>query len=273
MGHKRRGHKAARSDVPPTSKERMPYLLSTYRSDDRVVIQCESIEKAEAALSRVMAWLQSQVETVVVDGRSWQMSQVSVAMEAYAEKLRVHAVKTAAEVPQTSEILAPETPAQHPAAQSLRELADAQDAQDPDDLIAFTPTALRRLADSIEQRRGCAFPERPKSDQRSVTLNGYQLKAALALIAPDSDPDQLESEVSIQWGDAGHSGGGYYACMSEYPEEGSVLLDHKAPDSEAAALLPLACPSCSAYVRAHGGPSAVYHGDGPCPPYFTEKTP
>ena len=46
-----------------TSNEPMPYLLSTYRSDDRVVIQCESVEKAEEALARVMAWLLSLHET------------------------------------------------------------------------------------------------------------------------------------------------------------------------------------------------------------------
>ncbi len=36
---------------------RMPYLLSTYRSEDRVVIQCENEERAEEALKRVMSWL------------------------------------------------------------------------------------------------------------------------------------------------------------------------------------------------------------------------
>ena len=33
------------------------------------------------------------------------------------------------------------------------------------------------------------------------------------------------------------------------------------------------CPRCSAFVKAHGGPSQVFHSDGPCPPYFSEKTP
>jgi hypothetical protein len=44
--------------------ERMPYLLSTYRSEDRVIIQCENVERAEEALCRVMEWLHSQVETL-----------------------------------------------------------------------------------------------------------------------------------------------------------------------------------------------------------------
>jgi hypothetical protein len=52
-----------------SSNQRMPYLLSTYRSDDRVIIQCENIEKAEEALSRVMEWLHSQDETSCV---GWQ---------------------------------------------------------------------------------------------------------------------------------------------------------------------------------------------------------
>lgn len=36
------------------------YLLSTYRSEDCVVIQCEDVPQAEEALSEVMAWLLSQ---------------------------------------------------------------------------------------------------------------------------------------------------------------------------------------------------------------------
>jgi hypothetical protein len=78
---------------------------------------------------------------------------------------------------------------------------------------------------TAEQIARAALGDSPPSRNR-VTLNGYQLKAALEFVAPDGDADQLESEVSIQWGDAntGHSGAGYYCCMTEYPEEGSVLL-------------------------------------------------
>lgn len=75
-------------------------------------------------------------------------------------------------------------------------------------------------------------PDETKKDgpgNRSVTLNGYQLKAALQFLAPDNDPDQLESEVSIQWGEAGHSGANYYCCMAEYPEEGSIALNDNSP--------------------------------------------
>jgi hypothetical protein len=54
---------AAAAVPPPSSTERMPYLLSTYRSEDRVIIQCENVDKAEEALSRVMASLHSQVGT------------------------------------------------------------------------------------------------------------------------------------------------------------------------------------------------------------------
>lgn len=67
---------------------------------------------------------------------------------------------------------------------------------------------------------------------RQVTLSGYALKAALEFSAPDMTPEQLETEVNIQWGDAGHSGSGYYACIAEYPEEGSIMLPEGAEPPE-----------------------------------------
>jgi hypothetical protein len=67
---------------------------------------------------------------------------------------------------------------------------------------------------------------------RQVTLTGYALKAALEFSAPDMSPDQLETEVNIQWGDEGHSGAGYYACIAEYPEEGSIMLHDGADRSD-----------------------------------------
>ncbi len=85
------------------------------------------------------------------------------------------------------------------------------------------------LCDIVAQLARAKHPE--TTTGRSVTLNGYQLRNALEFCAPDNDADQLESEVSIQWGDAGHSGAGYYACCTEYPEEGSILLDDKPAES------------------------------------------
>jgi hypothetical protein len=71
--------------------------------------------------------------------------------------------------------------------------------------------------------------------QQSVTLNGYQLLETLDFIAPDrgrqnGGRDQLEDDVSIEWSDDGHSGRGYYACVTEYPEEGSILLSGTPPE-------------------------------------------
>jgi hypothetical protein len=62
--------------------------------------------------------------------------------------------------------------------------------------------------------------------KNGVTLTGAQLQAALDFIAPDRDTDreQLEGEVTIQFG-TGHSGEGIYCWCAEYPEEGAVLLD------------------------------------------------
>ncbi|MGF6920267.1 hypothetical protein [Paraburkholderia sp. 40] len=58
----------------------------------------------------------------------------------------------------------------------------------------------------------------------AVTLTGAQLAEALDFIAPDRDGDQLETEATIQYG-FGHSGQGIYCWITEYPEEGAILLD------------------------------------------------
>jgi hypothetical protein len=76
-----------------------------------------------------------------------------------------------------------------------------------------------------------AAAESPAAN-RSITISGYALRAALEFVAPDTDADQLEAEVSIQYGEAGHSGAGYYCCLTEYPEEGSILLPD-GPEPEA----------------------------------------
>lgn len=56
----------------------LPYLLSTYRSEDRVVIQCESVERADETLGRVMQWLHSQVKTSSDSARlDWVLRNVS----------------------------------------------------------------------------------------------------------------------------------------------------------------------------------------------------
>lgn len=64
-----------------------------------------------------------------------------------------------------------------------------------------------------------------------VTLNGAQLLRALDFIAPDrdTDPTQLEGDVSISYG-TGHAGSGYYCCLTYYPEEGAIMLDAEIAD-------------------------------------------
>ncbi|HDX5879960.1 hypothetical protein [Acinetobacter baumannii] len=61
----------------------------------------------------------------------------------------------------------------------------------------------------------------------SITLNGHQLKSLLEFVNPDgeNDLDQLETELTIKFFEDGHSGKDYYFWMTEYPEEGSMLLD------------------------------------------------
>ncbi|WBM39663.1 hypothetical protein [Alcaligenes faecalis] len=64
-----------------------------------------------------------------------------------------------------------------------------------------------------------------------VTLNGAQLLQALDFIAPDrdTDPTQLEGDVSILYG-AGHAGSGYYCYLTDYPDEGAIMLDAETAD-------------------------------------------
>ena len=73
-------------------------------------------------------------------------------------------------------------------------------------------------------------------EKRSVTLTGQQLKAALEFVAPDhntTNPDQLETECTIEWFEAtSYTDGedkvympeGYYVYLTEYQEEGRCLL-------------------------------------------------
>lgn len=60
----------------------------------------------------------------------------------------------------------------------------------------------------------------------SITLSGHQLKELLNFVNPDgeNDLDQLETELTIKFFEDGHSGKGYYFWMTEYPEEGAMLI-------------------------------------------------
>ncbi|WP_185867457.1 hypothetical protein [Pseudomonas aeruginosa] len=61
-----------------------------------------------------------------------------------------------------------------------------------------------------------------------ILITGYQLRDALEFLAPDSTPDQLESELRIEWRqqDAEFLEAGLYAWCAEYPEEGCILLGY-----------------------------------------------
>ncbi|WP_186019693.1 hypothetical protein [Burkholderia gladioli] len=67
-----------------------------------------------------------------------------------------------------------------------------------------------------------------------LTLTGAQLLEALDLIAPDRAADQLESEVSFQYG-KGHEGEGMYCWMTEYPDEGATKIDGSTAAAQAVA--------------------------------------
>lgn len=65
----------------------------------------------------------------------------------------------------------------------------------------------------------------PVNNLDSVTLTAQQLLEALDFVAPDrdADPEQLECELTIQYGD-GHAGRGHYCWLTDYPGEGSHPL-------------------------------------------------
>jgi hypothetical protein len=56
-----------------------------------------------------------------------------------------------------------------------------------------------------------------------VTLDQAACELLFKMLQPATPEDDEYSEVRLQWGD-GHSGRGLYVSMTDYPEEGSVLL-------------------------------------------------
>lgn len=81
-----------------------------------------------------------------------------------------------------------------------------------------------------------ALAATPVSAESVVTLNGAQLLQALDFIAPDrdTDPQQLECELTISFAD-GPAGGGYYCYCTDYPDEGAIMLDAEATSAPVAA--------------------------------------
>jgi len=69
-----------------------------------------------------------------------------------------------------------------------------------------------------------------------TTLTGKQLRELVEFVCPDGDEDQLETEISIQYIEKEpykqmikneeniEFKPGYYAWLSDYPEEGSIYL-------------------------------------------------
>lgn len=80
--------------------------------------------------------------------------------------------------------------------------------------------------------RGICHPEGTLHLTQNIFMNAHQLRNALDFVNPDgaNDTDQLESELTIQWRkEAVFEGENYpaglYANFTDYPEEGSILLD------------------------------------------------
>ena len=87
---------------------------------------------------------------------------------------------------------------------------------------------VRALRAEVERLAAQAAPTEPPL----LNITAKQLRAALDFVNPDvGDPDQLEAEVCIQWGEARDDGdggtepAGLRAWLAECPEEGSISLD------------------------------------------------
>lgn len=96
----------------------------------------------------------------------------------------------------------------------------------------------------------------------ALTLNGYQLRAALEFLAPDGEADQLEQSVCIHKGSARCSAeekepGGHFCWLEEYPEEGSIRLDEE-PKSDSH---PVRAPAAVGNAKAREQQRAIKQGE------------
>ncbi|MDR3386855.1 MAG: hypothetical protein P4L92_07360 [Rudaea sp.] len=101
--------------------------------------------------------------------------------------------------------------------------------------IRFETTAINKIWTANKAYRAmlAASPAAPAQSgdllgKNALVLTAAQLLEALDFIAPDraTDPEQMESEVAIEYGE-GHGGKAMYCWCAEYPEEGSWVLDGK----------------------------------------------
>jgi hypothetical protein len=132
--------------------------------------------------------------------------------------------------------------------------APSQPAAPAVDMPTIVANPGERVTMTFEQYR--ALMKRPATEAHAAAvptedargglmLTAAQLLAALDFIAPDrdTDRDQLECEVTIQYG-AGHSGDGLYCWCTEEPDEGAILLDG-AVGEPVAALASQAAPNAA----------------------------
>lgn len=106
-----------------------------------------------------------------------------------------------------------------------------------------------------------------------VVISGFQLREALALLAPDGTAEQLEQSVTIELlPPIGDSAAGLYASHAEYPEEGAVLLEGTVVEVSPSAVAPPASseeqmpddqsPSARAATYVLGERIRQVHGEG-----------
>lgn len=103
-----------------------------------------------------------------------------------------------------------------PASRRSRELAAQAWCEDGTKDIEMDSRLAEAFARIIDRER-----------QSGIVLTGHQLLEALDYTAPDrdTDPDQMDSELTIALGDeTSHSGPGPYAWSTDYPDEGAIAL-------------------------------------------------
>ena len=80
---------------------------------------------------------------------------------------------------------------------------------------------LRAVEDAFESAWQAAKAQSVM--EPSIDLNGHDIKRITHFMCYE-DPENLDTEVTIQVCNSGFSGAGLYAWVAEYPEEGGIKL-------------------------------------------------
>lgn len=116
---------------------------------------------------------------------------------------------------------------------SIQDAIDAGDDVTPDEPqdvaagLANDADRAEKLADLLVEAAD-ALTRRPQETRppRRIELTSGMVAQLFAFAGQDPEPmPEDQSELTIEYSEAGHSGAGYYAHFTDVPEGGAVLLD------------------------------------------------